>query len=158
MSTTLKAPNRLKNSKCKKGQLSNRPPIPNVAETGIGMPKEEPQVLKVKLSYDSHLNVHIYSRGNTKEYLAHIVAVLRIMKQKWLDAKCRRLVKAVIKQSKPLKNLLIAARSRDTAVPSCEACRHGGQSHPRLAVCTVNQPSHSSNADGGYEVYMYLLW
>ncbi len=56
----------------------------------------------------------IYSRGNTKEYLTHIVAVLRIIKQKGLDAKCRKLGKAVVRQSKTLKNLLEAAGSRDT--------------------------------------------
>ncbi len=36
----------------------------------------------------------------------HIVAVLRIIKQKGLDAKCRKLGKAVVRQSKTLKNLL----------------------------------------------------
>ncbi len=47
MSTALKAPGGLKNSKCKKGQLSNRPPIPYVAEMDIVRSKEEPQVFKV---------------------------------------------------------------------------------------------------------------
>ncbi len=80
------------------------------------MPKEEPQVLKVKLPNDSHLNMPIYSCGNTKEHLAHIVAVLRIIKQKGLDAKCRRLRKAVVRQSETLMNLLEAAGSRDTVL------------------------------------------
>jgi hypothetical protein len=35
MSTTPKAPDRLKNSECKRGQLSNRPPILYVADTDI---------------------------------------------------------------------------------------------------------------------------
>jgi hypothetical protein len=109
MSTTLKAPNGLKNYKCKKGQLlSNRPPIPYVAKTDILTSKEEPQVLKVKLPDDTHLNMPIFSRGNTEEYLAHIIAVLRIIKQKGLDAKCRKLEKAVVRQSKMLKILLEA--------------------------------------------------
>jgi hypothetical protein len=114
MSTTLKAPNKLKNSKCKKGQLSNQPPIPYVAETDIVTSKEEPQVLKVKLLDDTYLNIPIFSRGNTEKYLAHIVAVLRIIKQKGLDAKCRKLGKAVVKQSKALKSLLEAAGSKET--------------------------------------------
>jgi hypothetical protein len=38
----------------------------------------------------------IYSCGNTKEYLAHIVAVLCIIKQKGLDVQCRKLGKAVV--------------------------------------------------------------
>ncbi len=86
MSTTLKSPNGLKNSECEKGQLSNRPPIPYVAETDIVTSKEEPQVLKVKLPDNSHLNMPIYSCGNTKEYLTHIIPVLCIIKQKGLDA------------------------------------------------------------------------
>jgi hypothetical protein len=99
MSTTLKALNGLKNFECKKGQLSNQPPIPYVAEMDIVMSKEEPQVLKVRLPNDSHLNMPIYSHGNTKEYLTHIVAVLHIIKQKGLDVKCRKLRKAVVRQS-----------------------------------------------------------
>ncbi len=63
----------------------------DVPETDILMPKEEPQVLKVKLPNNSHLNMLIYSRGNTKEYLTHIVAVLRIIDQKGLGTKCRML-------------------------------------------------------------------
>jgi hypothetical protein len=76
MSTNLKSPNRLANAECKKGQLSNRLPIPYEPEVDIVMPKEEPQSLKVKLPNKSHLNMPIYSHGNTKEYLTHIVTVL----------------------------------------------------------------------------------
>jgi hypothetical protein len=82
MSTTPKSSEGLKNAECKKGQLSNRPPIPYIPVVDIVTPKEEPQSLKVKLPNESHLNMPIYSHGNTKEYLAHIVAVLRIIDQK----------------------------------------------------------------------------
>jgi hypothetical protein len=114
MSATLKSPDGLKNAECKKGQLSNRPPIPYVPEVDIITPKEEPQSLKVKLPDKSHLNMPIYSRGNTKEYLTHIVAVLQIINQKGLGTKCRKLAKAVEKRSSALKNLLKAAGSQDT--------------------------------------------
>jgi hypothetical protein len=125
MSTNLKAPNGLKNSECKKGQLSIRPPIPYVVEMDIVMSKEEPQVLKVKLPDDSHLNMPIFSHGNTEEYLAHIVAVLHIIKQKGLDVKFRKLGKAVVRQSKTLKNLLEAAGSKDTVLldVDVQACK-----------------------------------
>jgi hypothetical protein len=76
MSTTLKSTDGLKNAECKKGQLSNRMPIPYIPKTDIVTPKEELQSLKVKLPDNSHLNMPIYSHGNTKEYLMHIVAVL----------------------------------------------------------------------------------
>jgi hypothetical protein len=116
MSTTLKTPDRLNNAECKKGQLSNRLPIPYVPEVDIVMPKEEPQTLKVKLSDKSHLNMPIYSRGSTKEYLAHIVAVLQIIDQKGLPKRCRMLAKAVVKRSEALKNLLEATGSHDTVL------------------------------------------
>jgi hypothetical protein len=87
MRTTLKAPKGLKNSECEKGQLSNQPPIPYVTGADIVMSNEEPKDLKVKLPDDSHLIIPIFSHGNTEEYLAHIVAVLCIIKQKGLDAK-----------------------------------------------------------------------
>ncbi len=75
MSTTHKSPDGLKNAECKKGQLNNRPPILYVPEVDIVTPKEDPQSLKVKLPDESHLNMPIYSRKNTKEYLTHIVRV-----------------------------------------------------------------------------------
>jgi hypothetical protein len=95
----------LKDAKCKKGQLSNRLPILYVPVVDIVTPKEEPQVCKVKLPDESHLSMAIYSRGNNKEYLAHIVAVLRIIDQKGLPKKCRILTKAVARRSEALKNL-----------------------------------------------------
>jgi hypothetical protein len=82
MSTTLKSPNGLKDVECKKGQLSNQPPAPYVPVMDLVTTKEEPQLLKFKLPDDTCLNMPIFSCGNTEEYLAHIVAVLHIIKQK----------------------------------------------------------------------------
>jgi hypothetical protein len=105
MSTNLKSPDMLKDAECKKGQLSQRPPIPYVPVVDVVTPKEEPQVLKVKLPNKSHISVPIFSRGNNEDYLAHIVVVLRIIKQKGLPKKCRVLAKAIVKRSKALKSL-----------------------------------------------------
>jgi hypothetical protein len=85
MSTTLKAPNGLKDSECKKGQLSSWPPVPYVPPTDLITTKEELQSLKMKFLDGSVFNMSIYSCGNTKEYLVQFVAVLRIIKQKGLD-------------------------------------------------------------------------
>ncbi len=82
ISTSLKSPDGLKNVECEKGQLSHRPPIPYVPVVDIVTPKEEPQLFKVKLLDGSHLSIPIYSRENNKKYLAHIVAVIHIIKQK----------------------------------------------------------------------------
>jgi hypothetical protein len=114
MSTSLKSPDGLKDAKCKKGQLSNWPPILYVPVVNIVMPKEESQVFKVKLLDESHLSMPIYSHGNNKEYLAHNIAVLRIIDQKGQPKKCRMLAKAVERWSGTLKNLLEAAGSQDT--------------------------------------------
>jgi hypothetical protein len=114
MSTTLKSLDGLRNAECKKGQLSNRLPIPYIPEVDIVTPKEEPQSLKVKLPDKSHIHMPIYSRRNTEEYLTHIVAVFQIINEKGLGKKCRMLAKAVEKRSGALKNLLEATGSQDT--------------------------------------------
>jgi hypothetical protein len=77
-------------------------------------PKEEPQLFKVKPPDASHLSIPIYSQGNNKEYLAHIIAVLHIIKQNGLLKKCRVLAKAVVRRSELLKNLQEAMGSRET--------------------------------------------
>ncbi len=87
----------LKDAECEKGQLSQRPPIPYIPVVDVVTPKDDPAVLKVKLPNDSHISVPIFSHGNNKEYIAHIVAVLRIIEQKGLQKKCRLYTKAVAK-------------------------------------------------------------
>ncbi len=96
----------LKDAECKKGQLSQWPPIPYVPVVDVVTPKEEPQVSKVNLPEDSHISVPIFSHGNNEEYIAHIVAVLRIMDQKGLPKKCQVFTKAVAKRQEALKNHL----------------------------------------------------
>jgi hypothetical protein len=89
----------------------SRLPILYVPVVDIVMPKEEPQIFKIKLPDAFHLSMPIYSRGNIEEYLTHIVAVLQVIKQKGLPKKCRVLAKAVVKRSEALKNLQEAASS-----------------------------------------------
>jgi hypothetical protein len=120
MSTSLKSPDGLKDAQCKKRQLSHRPPISYVSLVDIVTPKEEPQLYKVKLPEASHLSIPIYSWGNNKEYLAHVVAVLCIIELKGLPKKCRVLAKAVVRWSKALKNLQEAAESQDTVLTSVD--------------------------------------
>jgi hypothetical protein len=125
MSTSLKSPDGFKDAKCKKGQLSHRPPIQYVPVVDIVTPKEEPQILKIKLPDTSHLSMPIYSRGNKEEYLVHIVAVLRVIEQKGLPKKYQVLAKAVARRSEALKNLQEAAESQDTISTSVDvtACK-----------------------------------
>jgi hypothetical protein len=88
-------------------------------------PKEEPQVIKIKLPDASHLSMPIYSCGDDEEYLTHIVAVLRVIKQKGLPKKCQVLVKAVVRWSEALKNLQEAAELQDTGSTTIDvmACK-----------------------------------
>jgi hypothetical protein len=127
MSTNLKPTNMLNNTECKKGQLSQWLPILYVLVVNVITPKEDPAVLKVKLPDNSHISIPIFSRGNNKEYIAHIVAVLRIVKQKGLPKKCRMYAKAVAKWQAALKNLQEALESRDTVLMSVDitACIGG---------------------------------
>jgi hypothetical protein len=76
--------------------------------------KEAPVSLKIKLPNETIFNMSIFSQGNTKEYLAHIVAVLGLISQKGLKVQCRKLAKAVDKLTTTLKNLQKAARSKTT--------------------------------------------
>ena len=55
--------------------------------------------------------MHIYSHGDNKEYLTHIVAVLQVIEQKGLPKKCQVLAKTVVRRSEALKNLQEAAES-----------------------------------------------
>jgi hypothetical protein len=122
MSTNLKFTDMLKDAKCKKGQLAQRPPIPYVPVVDVVTPKEDPAVLKVKLPDNSHLSVPIFSRGNNKECIAHIVAVLRIIEQNGLHKKCRVYAKAVAKWQAALKNLQEASEPQVTSV-DIAACK-----------------------------------
>ncbi len=85
-------------------------------------PKENPAVLKVKLPDDSHISIPIFSRGNNKEYIVHIVAVLRIIEQKGLHKKCRVYAKAVVKWQAALNNLQEASEPQVTSV-DVAACK-----------------------------------
>jgi hypothetical protein len=111
MSTSLKSPDKLKDAECEKGQLSHWPPILYVSVVDILTPKEEPQLFTVKLPDASHFSMPIYSHGNNEEYLAHIIAVFRIINDKGLPKKCRMLAKAVARRAEALKNLQEAAVS-----------------------------------------------
>ena len=57
MSTSLKSLDGLKDAECEKGQLPHWPPIQYFPVVDIVMPKEEPQVFKIKLPDASYLSM-----------------------------------------------------------------------------------------------------
>jgi hypothetical protein len=65
MSTTLKSPEGLKDSECKKGQLSSQPPILYIPPTNLVNTKEVPETHKIKLSNGTVFNKSIFSQENT---------------------------------------------------------------------------------------------
>jgi hypothetical protein len=144
MSTNLKSSDVLKDAECEKGQLSQRPPILYVPVVDVVTPKEEPQVLKVKLPNGSHMiSVPIFSCGNNKEYLVHIVAVLRIIEQKGLPKKCRVLAKAVVKRSEALKNLQEASESQDTVLTSIDVTARKVEIEQTSSMLQEAQKAHN---------------
>jgi hypothetical protein len=157
MSTSLKSPDRLKDAECKKGQLSHWLPIPYVPVVDIITLKEEPQHYKVKLPDTSHLSMPIYSHGNNKEYLAHIVAVLHIIEQKGLPKKCRMLAKAVVKRSEALKNCQEAAGSRKTVSASIDVMTREVEIEQTQQMLQEAQKAHNKATAKTYKQLRNLL-
>jgi hypothetical protein len=102
---TLKSPEGLKDLECKKEQLSSQPPTPYVPPMDLVTTKEALESHKIKIPNGFVFNMPIFSQGNTKEYLVHVVVVLQLISQKGLGMQCRKLAKAVDKLDRMLKNL-----------------------------------------------------
>jgi hypothetical protein len=157
MSANLKSPDMLKDAKCEKGQLSQRPPILYVPVVDLVTPKEKPSVLKVKLPEDSHISVPIFSRGNNEEYLAHFVAVLRIIDQKGLCKRCHVYAKAVVKWSKALKNLREATGLQDVSSTSIDATARKVEMEQMAQMLQEAQKAHNKAIAKLYESLRNLL-
>jgi hypothetical protein len=123
----------------------------------IVTPKEEPQVFEIKLPDASHLSMPIYSCGNNKEYLAHIIAVLRVIEQKGLPKKCQVLAKAVVRWSKALKNLQEAAESWDTVLTTVDVTAHKVEIEQTQQMLQEAQKAHDKAIAKSYEQLRNLL-
>jgi hypothetical protein len=105
MSVTNKVPEGLKDSECKKGNLGACPPIPYVPPTDLLQAKENSDVIKLKLQDGTIISMTIFAKGNPKEYLQHVIAVLCLINRKGLDTKCREASKELVKTSEVLEAL-----------------------------------------------------
>jgi hypothetical protein len=157
MSTTLKTPGGLKDSECKKRQLSNRPSVPYVPPTDLVATKEIPDTVKMKLPDGTTLNMSVFTRGNNEEYLAHIVAVLRVIKQKGLDALCRKLGKAVDRLSGTLKNLYKAAGFKTTVLTGVDVEARKVEIEQTQQMLQEAQKAHNEAIAKRYELLRNLL-
>ncbi len=117
------------------------------------MPKEEPQ----NFPDASHLSMPIYSHGNNKEYLAHIVVVLRIIDQKGLPKKCSMLAKAVARWSEELKNLQEAAGSREIVSTSADVTARKVEIEQTQQMLQEAQKAHNKAIVETYEQLRNLL-
>jgi hypothetical protein len=100
VSTNLKSlPEGLRNTKCKKGTLPIRPPIPFIPPADLHEKRETKQI-KVNLPNGTKFQMPTYRTGNNKEYLIHIIAILI-----WLSTR-----EQLPRSRKPLQPLLQLAR------------------------------------------------
>jgi hypothetical protein len=99
----------------------------------------------------------IFSRGKTEEYFAHIVAVLHIIRQKGLDAKCRKPGKAVVRQSEALKNLLEAAGSKDTVLSDVDVEARRVEIEQTQKMLQESQKAHNEAIAKTYKQLRNLL-
>jgi hypothetical protein len=99
----------------------------------------------------------IYSHGNNKEYLMHIVAVLQVIEQKGLPKKCQVLAKAVARWSKALNNLQEAAESQDTISMSVDVTAHKVEIAQTNQMLQEAQKAHDKAIAESYEQLRNLL-
>jgi hypothetical protein len=108
MSTNLKSPpERLRNTECKKSTPPVRPPIPYVPPSDLHKKRETEQI-KVELPNRTKFQMPTYGTGNNEEYLVHVIAILRLVKQKGTAAKVKEAFAALVavrKESSPLFKL-----------------------------------------------------
>jgi hypothetical protein len=103
MSASTKAPEGLKDSECKKGNLGVRPPIPYVPPMDLQQTKENTDTLKLKLPDGTVFSMTIFAKGNPEDYLQHLIAVQRHIVQKGLDAACKKAATELEKAKKSLE-------------------------------------------------------
>jgi hypothetical protein len=99
----------------------------------------------------------IYSHGNNKQYLAHIVAVLQVIEQKGLPKKCQVLAEAVARRSKVLKNLQEVAESWDTVLTSVDVTAHKVEIEQTNQMLQEAQKAHNKAIAESYEQLRNLL-
>jgi hypothetical protein len=96
MSSNLKSPlEGLKNAECKKGTPPVRLPILYVPPTEL-LKKQETEQIKVELPNGTKFQMPTFGSGNNKEYLVHVIAVLRLVEQKGTAAKVQEAFTALI--------------------------------------------------------------
>jgi hypothetical protein len=101
---------------------------------------------------------HAYlSCGNNEEYLAHILAVLRVIEQKGLPKKCQVLAKAVARQSEALNNLKEVSESRDTVSTSVDVAARKVEIEQAVQMLQEAQKAHNKAIAESYKQLRNLM-
>ncbi len=72
----------LKDSECKRGAITNRPPIPYVAPVNP-YEKQEKTKIKVKLPDETNYQMIPFRAGSNEEYVNHIIAMIQLIDLSW---------------------------------------------------------------------------
>ncbi len=86
---------------CEKGTPPVRPPIPYVPPTDLHE-KQETKQIKVELPDGTKFQMPTYGSGNNKEYLVHVITVLRLVEQKGTPAEVKEAFTALVKVRKEM--------------------------------------------------------
>ncbi len=106
MSSNLKSPPEgLKNSKCEKGTLIARPPIPYVSPADL-YEKREPEQIKVKLPNGKNFQMAALGNGNNKAYLILVIAILHVIEQKRTEQDVKKAFKVLVEFRREMQPLL----------------------------------------------------
>jgi hypothetical protein len=112
MSTNLKSmPEGLRNTECEKGTLPVRPPIPYVPPVDLHEKREMEQI-KIKLPNGTKFQMPTYRTGNKKEYLIHVITIMRLIKQKGTAAKVKEAFAALVAVRKEISPLFDSLMTR----------------------------------------------
>ncbi len=101
----------LKDNECERGNVVNRPPILYVPPVDPHKKRDTEQI-KVRLPDWTHFSTSAFRAGNNKEYIEHVILVLRLLGQKGIKIDILRAFKVVKEINKKLEPLTTALPPR----------------------------------------------
>jgi hypothetical protein len=127
-------PEGLKNAECEKGPPPIRPPIPYVPPTDLHE-KWETKQIKVELLDRTKFQMPTYGSGNNKEYLVHVIAILRLIEQKRTPADVKEAFTALVKVRKEMSPFFNFPEDKSAAKKIAR----------KKKLSKLNRPSRSRN-------------
>jgi hypothetical protein len=103
----------LKDSKCERGNIINRLPIPYVPPADHHKKRDSEQI-KVKLHDRTHFSMSAFRAGNNEDYIEHVILMLCLLDQKGTKIDILKSFKVVKDATKKLKPLATALPSNAT--------------------------------------------